>query len=101
MSWELSRLMVKRMQRASDIVENLAFHTVTGRLARLLLNRYRDAGHAPVARDLTLDEMAARIGSTREMVCRALYSFADDRMIQITRTEFIFTNREKLTQLAQ
>ncbi|MFH1632698.1 MAG: helix-turn-helix domain-containing protein [Chloroflexota bacterium] len=52
-----------------------------------------------MARDLTLDEMAARIGSTREMVCRALYRFADDEMIQITHTEFVFTNREKLAKL--
>lgn len=101
MSWELSRLMVKRMQRASDIVEDLAFHTVTSRLARLLLERYQATSETPVARDLTLDGMAARIGSTREMVCRALYRFADDEVIQITRTEFVFTNREKLAKLAQ
>ncbi len=101
MSWEISRLMVKRMQRASDIVEDLAFHTVTSRLARLLLGRYQKTSDTPVARDLTLDEMAARIGSTREMVCRALYRFADDEMIQITRTEFVFTNREKLAKLTQ
>jgi len=101
MSWELSRLMVKQMQRASDIVEDLAFHTVTSRLARLLLGRYQATSDIPVARDLTLDEMAARIGSTREMVCRALYRFADDEMIRITRTEFIFTNREKLAKLTQ
>ena len=101
MSWELSRLMVKRMQRASDIVEDLAFRSVAGRLAHLLVERYQPPIAEPVARDLTLDEMAARIGTTREMVCRALYSFADDGMIEITRTEFVFTNRTKLVQISQ
>lgn len=99
-SWELSRLMVKRMQRASEIVEDLAFRSVAGRLAHLLMERYQSPSAEPIARDLTLDEMAARIGSTREMVCRALYSFADDGMIDITRTEFVFTNRKKLHEVA-
>ena len=34
MSWELCRLMIQRMQRASAIVEELAFQPVSGRLAR-------------------------------------------------------------------
>jgi len=101
MSWELSRLMVKFMQRASDIVEELAFKPITGRLARLLLDRYSGSNDSPVARDLTLDEMAAHIGSTREMVCRSLYRFSDDGLIEITRTEFLFTDQEKLEKLAQ
>jgi len=100
MSWELSRLMVSFMQRASDIVEELAFQPIPGRLARLLLERYNGAKDSPVARDLTLDEMAAHIGSTREMVCRALYRFSDDGLIEITRTEFLFTDQEKLEELA-
>ncbi|MFH1632697.1 MAG: hypothetical protein ABIG63_01610 [Chloroflexota bacterium] len=50
MSWELSRLMVKRMQRASDIVEDLAFHSVTSRLAHLLLGGYQATSDIPVAR---------------------------------------------------
>ncbi len=100
MSWELSRLMANRMQRASDIVEELAFQPIPGRLARLLLERYNGGNDSPVARDLTLDEMAAHIGSTREMVCRALYRFSDDGLIEITRTEFLFTDQEKLEEIA-
>ena len=101
MSWELSCLMVTRMERASEIVKELAFQPVQGRLARLLLDRYDASSESPVHRDLTLDEMAAHIGSTREMVCRALYRFSDDGLIQITRTEFLFTERGKLEDLAQ
>ncbi len=101
MSWELSCLMVNRMERASEIVKELAFQPVQGRLARLLLDRYGASSESPVHRDLTLDEMAAHIGSTREMVCRALYRFSDDGLIQITRTEFLFTDQGKLEDLAQ
>jgi CRP-like cAMP-binding protein len=100
-SWELSRLMVSRMLRASEIVEELAFQPVAGRLARLLLE-YPGRGHSgPISRSLTLDEMAARIGSTREMVCRLLQRFADDDMIKITRTEFEITDRHQLIKMTQ
>jgi CRP/FNR family transcriptional regulator len=96
MSWELSRLMVSRMLRASEIVEELAFQPVAGRLARLLIEYPGQSSSGPVARSLTLDDMAARIGSTREVVCRFLQQFADDKMIKITRTEFEITDRDRL-----
>jgi len=100
MSWEFSRQMVLRMQQASDIVESLAFHPVPGRLANLLLDRYSGSGEKPVARDLTLDQMASHIGSTREMVCRALYKFADQGAIEISRTEFFISDENMLENIA-
>lgn len=98
LTWEISRLMVKRMLLASDMVEELAFQPVASRLARLLLEEY-PAGQLPVERHLTLDEMAARIGSTREMVCRILYRFSTQGAIQINRTEFVFKDRQILEKL--
>jgi CRP/FNR family transcriptional regulator len=99
--WELSCLMAGRMQRASEIVDGLAFHPVAGRLARLLLDHFETAGDSAISRHLTLDEMAARIGSTREMVCRTLYGFSDKKLIEVTRTEFVLTDRYGLAQLME
>jgi CRP-like cAMP-binding protein len=101
LSWELSRLAIQRAQRASEIVDELAFQPVAGRLARFLVDRFGDRELDRVARDMTLDEMAAHIGSTREMVCRILQRFSNQGLIEITRTEFSFTDREKLKHLAQ
>jgi len=84
------------MLRASEIVEELAFQPVAGRLARLLIDYPGQATSGPVARSLTLDDMAARIGSTREVVCRFLQRFADEELIKITRTEFEITDRDGL-----
>lgn len=98
LSWAVSRLLVQRMLYASDIVEGLAFQPVASRLARLLLEIY-PSDQQLVERNITLDEMAARIGSTREMVCRILYKFATQGAIQIHRTEFIFTDRKLLEKL--
>ena len=98
--WDMTRSLVQRMQRASDIVEELAFQPVTGRLANLLLDHFGDDVGEAVARDLTLDEMAAYIGSTREMVCRQLYRFANMGVIQINRTEFMILNATRLRSLS-
>jgi CRP-like cAMP-binding protein len=101
LTWELSCLMIQRVQLASEIVEKLAFHPVAGRLARLLLERSEKMEPGLQPRDLTLDEMAARIGTTREVVSRFLHRFADDGIINITRTEFSITERQKLEDLAE
>jgi len=97
--WELCRLMIRRMQRASAVVDELAFQPVTARLARLLLDNFASVGEQAVSRSLTLDDMAARVGTTREMVCRVLYRFADMNLINVTRTEFVLTDREGLARL--
>jgi len=99
--WELARQLVRRMQQASLVVEELAFQPVTGRLAKLLMERYQDSQNEQIARDMTLDEMAARIGSTREMVCRVLYQLADQGVIQINRTEFTISEPETLADFAE
>ena len=99
-TWRLAQLMVERMMRASRILEELAFQPVAGRLAHLLLQQFEDQSGDTLTRDLTLDEMAARIGSTREMVCRHLYHFADQGVIQINRTEFKIMDQDMLEDLA-
>lgn len=95
LAWELCRSMAERMLIASEMLEGLAFQPVTHRLARLLLEQFPGDQQA-VERSLTLDDMAARIGTTREMVCRVLYRFAAQGAIQINRTEFVFKDRSLL-----
>ena len=99
-TWDLTQLMAERMMRASRILEDLAFQPVAGRLAYLLLEQFDDQPGDIMSRDLTLDDMAARIGSTREMVCRHLYNFADKGAIQINRTEFKITDQGLLQHFA-
>lgn len=101
LSWELTRLMIMRMLVASEILEEIAFLPVAGRLAKLLLEFKPARPSEALSRSLTLDEMAARIGSTREMVCRFLHRFADDGIIDITRTEFRIADLSRLSALSK
>ncbi len=98
--WSICNILIQRVQIASAIVENLAFQPVASRLAKMLIETYGDRGSAPLARDMTLDEMASRVGTTREMVCRVLYKFADEKWIDITRTEFRLVDQDELQKLA-
>lgn len=101
LSWELTRVMIMRMLVASEILEEIAFLPVAGRLAKLLLEFKPAQPTEALSRSLTLDEMAARIGSTREMVCRFLHRFADDGIIDITRTEFRIADPSRLSALSK
>ena len=92
-SWSICQMMIKRMQVASEVVEELAFQPVVSRLAGLLLDVFGEAEGEFVSRELTLDDMAAHIGTTREMVCRHLYRFAENGAIEISRTELKINNR--------
>jgi CRP-like cAMP-binding protein len=94
-------LLVKKVLLTSDIVEGLAFQSVASRLARFLVTEYEEDHENRYFRSLTLDEMAAHIGTTREMVSRALHNFSNQGLIDITRTEFVFRNREGLIDIAQ
>ena len=99
-AWGLFGLLAKKMARAGEIVEELAFRPLPGRLANLLLGQFEGAVDNYVSRDLTLDDMAARIGTTREMVCRILYQFSDKGIIDINRTELKINDRDKLEDIA-
>lgn len=100
-SWELGKLAIQRMQQASEILESMTFHPIAVRLARLLISISGSDSRIPIERNLTLDDMASMVGSTREMVCRLLYKFSDEGLIKINRTEFSITDQDSLLSRAQ
>jgi CRP/FNR family transcriptional regulator len=98
--WETGRVLVNYMRRVREVVYGFAFHPVAGRLARLLLTHYQHAQGDSAPRDLTLDQMADTVGTTRELVSRTLHRFADEGLIRVNRVELTFLDREKLETLA-
>ena len=95
-----------RLDHLANLVEDLSLRTVRGRLARFLLE------HAPtglgeaadavqVARNWTQDEIAASLGTVRDMVGRTLRAFADAGLVRIERQRIILLDREGLEAEAQ
>jgi CRP/FNR family cyclic AMP-dependent transcriptional regulator len=85
------------VRRLSDMVEGLALHTVRTRLARFLLAHAEDM-RAP--RRWTQEEIAAYIGTVREMVGRTLRAFVDEGLIRRERGRVVVVNREGLEREA-
>lgn len=97
--WKVCLMLVGRIRQASEFVEDLAFQPVAGRLARLLLTQSEEVGNTRFARDLTLDEMSAMVGTTPVMVCKVLSRFAADGLIKVSRTELELINRSGLDEV--
>jgi CRP/FNR family cyclic AMP-dependent transcriptional regulator len=89
----VSEHLAAEVRRLSDMVESLALHTVRTRLARFLLTTAEDA-NSP--RRWTQEEIAAHIGTVREMVGRSLRAFADEGWIRRQRGRIVIVNRQGL-----
>ncbi len=82
-----------RLDHLTDLVEDLSLRTVRGRLAHFLLEQ-AEAGE--VAANWTQTEIAARLGTVREMISRTLRSFAEAGLIRIDRQRIVLLDREGL-----
>jgi len=86
-----------RLDHLTDLVEDLSLRTVRGRLAHFLLNQ---AESDTVTRQWTQAEMAARLGTVREMIGRTLRAFADAELIRFDRQRIELLDREGLEREA-
>jgi CRP/FNR family cyclic AMP-dependent transcriptional regulator len=72
-AFELIRGLIQRLKAATENVKSLALMDVYGRVARLLLQLAEDRdGTLVVPQKLTQQEIADRVGSSREMISRIL-----------------------------
>jgi CRP/FNR family cyclic AMP-dependent transcriptional regulator len=82
-----------RLDHLTNLVEDLSLRTVRGRLARFLLE-HADAGQ--VTRRWTQEEIAAHLGTVRDMVGRTLRAFADAGLVRLDRQRIVLLDREGL-----
>jgi CRP/FNR family transcriptional regulator len=99
--WELTGLLTRIMREAREIIYGLAFQPVAGRLAAYLLDSLQDPDQQTMNREMTLDEMASSLATSPEVVCRLLYQFQSDQIIEITRTTITFQDRRALEELVE
>ena len=87
----------ERLDHLTNLVEDLSLHTVRGRLARFLLEH----AEADVARRFSQEEIAARLGTVRDMVGRTLRAFASAGLLRMDRQRIVLLDREGLEEEAQ
>ncbi|HEX5803653.1 MAG TPA: Crp/Fnr family transcriptional regulator [Azospira sp.] len=87
-------LLAERIADLMQLVEEIAFHRLDQRLARLLLARDGDI-HA------THQALADELGSVREIVSRLLKGFAADGLVELGRERIALLDRERLRRVAE
>jgi CRP/FNR family cyclic AMP-dependent transcriptional regulator len=97
-AFNVIKVLSRRVAELIELVEDLSFRHVTGRVAKMLLEYAGDkTGERP---RLTQQEMAAVIGTAREMVGRSLKSLEEDGLIRMERNRIIITNQPALQEAA-
>lgn len=88
----------QRVQQLVSLIEDLSFRNVTGRVAKVLLE-YAGNGIGERPR-LTQQEIAAMIGTAREMVGRSLKNLEEGGNIRMDRHRIIITDLKSLKEIA-
>jgi CRP/FNR family cyclic AMP-dependent transcriptional regulator len=75
----------RRLRQMSALVGDLALRTAPQRLARLLVQKARSPASKGPSRRMTQREMAAQLGTVREVVARTLREFESQGWIRVHR----------------
>ena len=95
-----------RLRRANDVVADLVFSDVPGRVAKALLDladrfgRTADDG-VHVHHDLTQEELAQLVGASRETVNKALADFVSRGWMRLEPRSVVITDIERLSRRAR
>lgn len=92
------RVFARRLRHMTRLIEDLSFRHVTARVAKLLLQAAHGEGAAAGSR-LTQQEMAAMIGTAREVVARSLRTLEQQGAIQVERGQIVILRPEVLERL--
>jgi CRP/FNR family transcriptional regulator, cyclic AMP receptor protein len=85
----------ERLHHLADLVSDLSLRPVRGRLARFLLEHVnREDQHSPMR--WTQEEIAAHIGTVRDVVGRTLRAFVDAGYLGMERQRIVLLDREAL-----
>jgi len=95
-----------RLRRANDVVADLVFSDVPGRVAKALLDLSSRFGRAAddgvhVNHDLTQEELAQLVGASRETVNKALADFASRGWLRLEARSVVLMDVERLKRRAR
>ncbi len=98
--------LASRLRRTNDVVADLVFSDVPGRVAKALLDlasrfgRKADDG-LHVHHDLTQEELAQLVGASRETVNKALADFANRGWLRLEPRSVVLVDVERLQRRAR
>ncbi len=95
-----------RLRRANDVVADLVFSDVPGRVAKALLDLSNRFGRVAddgihVSHDLTQEELAQLVGASRETVNKALADFASRGWLRLEARSVVLLDVDRLKRRAR
>lgn len=97
----LLREFTGRLRQMVNLIDDLALHTVQGRLARLLLSQAEAAERGEESPALTQADMASRLGTVREIVARTLKGYEAQGLLRLDRGVITIVDRAGLEDLCE
>jgi CRP-like cAMP-binding protein len=95
----LNRLFAQRLQCFSALIEEVSLKDTQKRLVKFLLDMFRSAGGRSLTLPFTREELAQRIGTTRETVTRHLHALKRKKLIDIKPHQIVILDKEGLQKL--
>jgi CRP-like cAMP-binding protein len=103
---QLLRVLARRLRRTNNMLADLIFTDVPGRVAKSLLQLARqfgsqESGLLRVTHDLTQEEIAQLVGASRETVNKALADFAQRGWLRLEGKSVLILEPERLARRAR
>ncbi|MEQ1765329.1 MAG: Crp/Fnr family transcriptional regulator [Pyrinomonadaceae bacterium] len=100
------KIMAARLRRCAELVETLSLREVGQRLASLLLDEARNRGTntdqgTTIKLRLTHNQLAARIGTVREVVTRTLIRLQDQGLIEHAGKDILIPDMNAIAAYAE
>jgi CRP/FNR family transcriptional regulator len=95
---KLNTILASRLCHFSDLIKRISLDAPQERLAKFILDTMEKKNRFPQYPNFTHDEIAQRVGLTRETVTRYLNKFKRSKLITIRSQEITIINSEKLRQ---
>jgi CRP-like cAMP-binding protein len=94
------KVLAGKVRRDALLARDLSFNTITARLAKMLL-RYFGEGKTDAWPRLTQRDMAAIVGTTREVVNRSLKEMEKQGAIRLERHGVVITDKDILERMLE
>jgi CRP/FNR family transcriptional regulator, cyclic AMP receptor protein len=103
---QLLRVIARRLRRTNNMLADLIFTDVPGRVAKALLQLAHDfgtqeGGMLRVTHDLTQEEIAQLVGASRETVNKALADFAQRGWLRLEGKSVLILEPQRLVRRAR
>ena len=93
------KVFATRLRHLTTVVGDLSFRRIVSRLAKLLLEMAVIEGGSSPIRRLTQEEMAAMVGSVRDVVSRALRDLERAGAIKVEKQRILVVDPQRLREM--